>query len=138
LRDGSGTIAIDFPAGQVHMDGATALIYARIRHDTSDFNRMRRQQQVMFAVRDKLISPETLPQLPALAQVLISAVRTDLTLDDIALLGCLAPQIGQNAIQTWVIDSSMVTSTRLADGAQVLLPNMDAITPILQNFNAGE
>jgi hypothetical protein len=31
-----------------------------------------------------------------------------------------------------------VTPTRLADGAQVLLPDMDAILPILQNFNTGE
>ena len=65
LRDGTGTIAIDFPAGQVHMDGATALIYARTRHDSSDFQRMRRQQQVLYAVRNKLLSPGTLPQLPA-------------------------------------------------------------------------
>lgn len=138
LRDGSGTIAIDFPAGPVHMDGATALIYARIRHDSSDFNRMRRQQQVLFAIRDKLLSPETIPQLPALAQVLFNSVRTDLSLDDIALLGCAGPQVQSGAIQSWVIDSSMTRSTRLADGAQVLLPDLDTILPILQNFNVGE
>jgi LCP family protein required for cell wall assembly len=138
LRDGSGTIAIDIPAGHVHMDGATALVYARIRHDSNDFNRMQRQQQILFAIRDKLLSPETIPQLPGLAQVLVNAVRTNLTLDDIALLGCLGPQINRSAIQSWVIDASMVTPTRLADGAQVLLPDMDAILPILQNFNTGE
>jgi anionic cell wall polymer biosynthesis LytR-Cps2A-Psr (LCP) family protein len=139
LRDGSGrTIAIDFPAGPVHMDGSTALIYARIRHDSSDFQRMRRQQQVLFAIRDKLLSPETIPHLPALAQVLFSAAHTNLSLEDIALLGCLGPQVNQSAIQTWVIDSSMVQPTRLVDGAQVLLPKMDAILPILQNFNTGE
>jgi len=84
LRDGSGTIAIDFPAGEVHMDGSTALIYARIRHDSSDFNRMRRQQQVLFAIRNKLLAPETISHVPALAQVLFNAVRTDMTLEDIA------------------------------------------------------
>ena len=52
------------------MDGSNALIYARIRHDNSDFQRMRRQQQVLFAIRDRLLSPEALPQLPALAHVL--------------------------------------------------------------------
>lgn len=138
LRDGSGTIAVNFPAGPIHMDGATALIYARIRHDSNDINRMKRQQQVLFAIRDKLLAPETIPQLPALAQVLLSAVRTDLTLDDIALLGCLGPQINREAIQAWVIDTTMVTPTKFADGAQVLLPNMDAIAPILEAFNTGE
>ena len=138
LRDGSGTIAIDFPEGWGHMDGATALIYARIRHDSNDFNRMRRQQQVLFAIRDKLLSPEAIPQWPALAQVLFYAVRTDLSFEDIALLGCLGPQINTSAIQTWVIDSRMVTSTKLESGAQVLLPNMDAIRPVLESFNVGE
>ena len=136
MREGTGTIAIDFPAGQVHMDGATALIYARTRHDSSDFQRMRRQQQVLYAVRNKLLSPGTLPQLPALAQLLVSSARTDLSFEDLALLGCLAPQIG-DAIQSWVIDASMVTGTRLADGAQVLLPRMDAILPVSGTVQPG-
>ncbi len=138
LRDGSGTIAVDFPAGWVHLDGSAALIYARIRHDSTDFQRMRRQQQVLFAIRDRLLSPDTLPQLPALAQTLMGSARTDLTLDDIALLGCLAPQISRDAIQAWVVDSTMTEDTRLPDGAQVLLPKMDAILPILQTFNVGQ
>jgi LCP family protein required for cell wall assembly len=138
LRDGSGTIAIDFPAGQVHMDGATALIYARIRHDSSDFRRMRRQQQVLFAVRNKLLSPATIPFLPALTQTLMGAARTNLSLEDMALLGCLGPQIDPSAIQSWVIEGSMVTNARLEDGAQVLMPNMDAIVPVLEQFNVGE
>ena len=138
LRDGSGTIAIDFPAGAVHMDGSTALIYARTRHDSSDFQRMRRQQQVLFAVRNRLLSPESLPHLPALAQVLLRAVRTNLSLDDLALLGCLGPQITGDAVQTWVIGDSQVQHTLLADGAQVLLPDMQAIQPILEQFSMGE
>jgi LCP family protein required for cell wall assembly len=138
LRDGSGTIAIDFPAGQVHMDGATALIYARIRHDSSDFRRMRRQQQVLFAIRNRLLSPATLPFLPALTQTLMGAARTDLSLEDLALLGCLGPRIDTGNIRSWVIEGSMVTNTRLDSGAQVLLPNLEAIVPVLEQFNAGE
>ena len=99
---------------------------------------MRRQQQVLFAIRDKLLSPEAIPQLPALAQVLSSAVRTDLTVEDTALLGCLGPQINREAIQTWVIDSSLTQPSRLPDGGSVLLPKMEAILPILENFNTGE
>jgi LCP family protein required for cell wall assembly len=138
MRDGAGTIAIDFPAGDVHMDGATALIYARIRHDSSDFQRMRRQQQVLFAVRDKLLSPQVIPHLPALAQSLIGAARTDLSLEDLALLGCLGPQVDTSAIQSWVVEGNMVKDVRLADGAQVLMPNMSAIVPVLERFNVGE
>jgi anionic cell wall polymer biosynthesis LytR-Cps2A-Psr (LCP) family protein len=138
LSDGVGTMVIDFPAGQVHMDGATALIYARIRHDSSDFQRMHRQQQVLFAARDRLLSPATLPKLPALVQVLIGAARTNLSLGDLALLGCLGPQIPVGAIQTWVIDGNMVRDATLPGGAAVLFPNMNASVPVLQQFNTGQ
>jgi LCP family protein required for cell wall assembly len=138
LRDGSGTIAVDFPAGNVHLDGNAALIYARLRHDSSDFRRMRRQQQVLLAARDRLLSPAALPQLPALGQVLISSARTDLSWDDLALLGCLGTQINQSGIQSWVIGSGMVEHVILADGAQVLTPKMEEILPVLESFNTGQ
>ncbi|MBL8096320.1 MAG: LCP family protein, partial [Anaerolineales bacterium] len=133
-RSTEGTIAIEFPAGRVLMDGGTALIYARIRHDSSDFQRMRRQQQVLFAVRDKLLSPEVLPQIPALTSVLWSAVRTDLTFEDIALLGCAGVQIQDSAIYNTTISEKMVQPTKLQDGAQVLMPNIDAINAALASF----
>lgn len=132
------TIAIDFPAGRVQMNGATALIYARIRHDSNDFQRMRRQQQVLFAARDRLLQPETLPHLPALAQILFSSVRTNLSWEDVALLGCVGPQIDRAAIQARVVDSSMVEAKTLADGAQVLLPRPDSLPALIQEFSAGE
>lgn len=139
LRDGISSIVVDFPAGHVHMDGATALIYARIRHDSSDFTRMHRQQQVIFAARDKLLSPTTLPQLPALVRVLMGAARTNLTLQDVALLGCLAPQMSTQSIQSWVIEGgNMVQDTTTADGAAVLMPHMDAIMALLAQFNVGQ
>lgn len=138
MRSREGVMAIEFPAGRVQMDGGTALIYARIRHDSSDFQRMRRQQQVLFAVRDKLLRPETIPQWPALAQLLFSSVRTDLSFEDVALLGCAGAQIGSGAIASTVIDSRLTTPTTLADGAQILMPQMEAIAPVLQSFNAGE
>lgn len=133
-RSTEGTIVIEFPAGRVRMDGGTALIYARIRHDSSDFQRMRRQQQVLFAVRDRLLAPEALPQLPALAQLAWNSVRTDLSLDDLALLGCVGPQIDRANIRMTTIGESLVTPTRLADGAQVLMPRLDQILPVLTSF----
>lgn len=133
-RSTEGTIAIEFPAGRVLMDGGTALIYARIRHDSSDFNRMKRQQQVLFAVRDKLLSPDVLPQIPALTSVLWNAARTDLSFEDVALLGCAGVQVQDSAISSTTISEKMVTPTKLQDGAQVLMPNVDQITAALASF----
>jgi LCP family protein required for cell wall assembly len=49
-----GTTRIEFQPGLQHMDGATALIYARTRHTDSDFGRAERQQQVLRAIAAKL------------------------------------------------------------------------------------
>jgi hypothetical protein len=67
-----------------------------------------------------------------------SSVRTDLSLEDIALLGCVGPQINRGAIQTLLVDGQMVDRQTLADGAQVLIPRPDAIRPVLQTFSTGE
>src|SRR5215212_7608362 len=49
-----GITRIEFQPGVQHMDGATALIYARTRHADSDFGRAERQQQVLHAIAAKL------------------------------------------------------------------------------------
>ncbi|MFA6528886.1 MAG: LCP family protein [Candidatus Gracilibacteria bacterium] len=49
-----GYMVFSLGAGQQHLDGSTALKYARSRHSSSDFDRASRQQQVISAVKDKL------------------------------------------------------------------------------------
>jgi len=44
------------PAGENHMDGETALYYARSRFSTNDFDRARRQQEIIVALKNKLTS----------------------------------------------------------------------------------
>ncbi len=46
--------------GPQHLDGATALKYARSRHTTSDFDRALRQQKVIQAIKDKAFELRTL------------------------------------------------------------------------------
>ncbi len=42
-------------AWEQHLDGATALKYARSRHTTSDFDRAKRQQKLIIAIKDKML-----------------------------------------------------------------------------------
>ncbi len=42
-------------AWQQHLDGKTALKYARSRHTTSDFDRAKRQQKLVIAIKDKML-----------------------------------------------------------------------------------
>ena len=96
------------PAGWQHMDGSLALKYARTRHGSSDFDRMHRQQQVILAIRDRVMNPGTLPTLlPGardMASALGNSVQTDLTLDQLARLAQLGSEIDRSRIQTASID----------------------------------
>jgi LCP family protein required for cell wall assembly len=126
------------PAGLQHMDGELALKYARTRHSGSDFDRLRRQQQVIMTVRDKVLRfdllPELLPKLPELLKTVGDAVQTDLQLDEIRNLVQLVSQIDDKHIKTAVIDSSMTIPTTTHNGAQVLIPIRDEIRAVVDEI----
>ena len=48
-------ITFHIDAGDQHLDGDTALKYARSRHTTSDFDRAKRQQKLIIAIKDKML-----------------------------------------------------------------------------------
>jgi len=75
--------------GLHHMDGDTALKYARSRETTSDFDRSRRQQQVMAAIKEKALSLETLSnpkKITDLLAILGDHMRTNMSVSEIRSL----------------------------------------------------
>lgn len=134
LPDDSGVFLFEVPAGLVHMDGITALRYARTRHQDDDYHRIVRQQDVMLAVRDKLLSPAVIPQIPALLGTLDGLVRTDLTTEEIASLACVGPQIDRAAIESYAITGEYVIPWTTPTGGRVSIPNRDAIGPLVSGF----
>jgi LCP family protein required for cell wall assembly len=132
--DDSGTFVFEVPAGQQHMDGLTALRYARTRHQDDDYQRIKRQQLVMLAIRDKLLSPSVIPQLPALIGTMRNLVQTDLTAEEIAALACLGPQIERTDIRAYAITGDYILSWVTPGGGQVSIPNRDALGPMVQEF----
>ena len=125
-----GVTRIYIPAGLQHMDGRTALAYARSRHTDSDLGRNARQQQVLLAIRRQGMNLDLLPKLNDLAGELSDAVRTDLSVSQVGSLLMLAQDIGPDAIQTVQIDASMVSQTYIGD-ADVLVPNWEIIRPMI-------
>ncbi|HWQ13466.1 MAG TPA: LCP family protein, partial [Roseiflexaceae bacterium] len=75
-----GYTTVHFLPGPQHMDGETALKYARIRHMDSDFARMRRQQQVILAAVERLRGQNLVEQLNSVASI-SGALRGYLTFD---------------------------------------------------------
>ncbi len=132
--EGDGTIILDIPAGPAHMDGAQALRYARTRHQDDDYHRIQRQQLVMLALRDKLVQPSIIPQIPGLIAAGQSAGRTDLAPEEIAALACVGPRIDRAAITTLQIDGTMIIPYVTPTGGHVSIPDRDAIAPVIQEF----
>src|SRR6266704_3582324 len=88
--DDYGYQTVDIPAGRQHMDGDTALKYARTRHQDSDFGRIARQQQVLAAVRTQMLNPLNWPRIPALTAAASQTIKTDLNpLDAIAIAAAI-------------------------------------------------
>ena len=88
----------DFVSGTQHMDGTRALAYAQIRQqageDTSDASRVKRQTQMLLALRDKALSPAGLVALPSLLPQFLQLVVTDLGPLEMNRLMCLAAKGG--------------------------------------------
>jgi hypothetical protein len=84
-NDSYGFDPLYIPAGRQHMDGALALKYARVRHIDTDYQRASRQQQVILALKDKLMQPgqlaALLPRLPGLAMAMANSVQTDMPVE---------------------------------------------------------
>ncbi len=130
--DDYGTIRIEIPAGQQHMDGETALQYARSRHGSSDFDRAARQQQILLALAKKLSQPRGWLLIPRVYLAFRNAVDTDLTVRDFGRLVLAWRLAGNKGIETVVIDRTLTTPYRTAQGASVLLPRWELIQPLVQ------
>jgi LCP family protein required for cell wall assembly len=81
-----------FGKGKQEMDGRRALIYSRIRENSldagdNDLTRGERQQAVVEAMTNKLVSPGTLLKLPFIGDDLVKPLATDLSAGQLAQLG---------------------------------------------------
>lgn len=134
LDDALGSIqTVSFTQGWTHMDGATALQFARSRHGSngegSDFARAARQQKMLLAVKDKSLSLGVLLNPGKLNRILGTIqdnVVTNLTLWEMMRFVKYIPDINADQIAMHVLDlqSGLLYQTYVND-AYVILPYED-------------
>ncbi len=123
---------VSFEAGLQKMDGERALIFARSRHGSngegSDFARAKRQQLVLAAFKQKMLSVSTYLNPVTLQKVITSLSRhiiTNMDFGQIMYLVGMAKKIDTEHIKTLVLDDSpngfLMPSTG-PDGAYLLSP----------------
>jgi polyisoprenyl-teichoic acid--peptidoglycan teichoic acid transferase len=117
--------------GLIHMDGDLALWYARSRQKSNDFDRGRRQQEVLRALFTQALQANTLSRIPELYNNLKETVVTDLGLGDILQLAVYAPKMTNADIRGYYIRPPYVSSWITPGGAYVLLPNEELLQQML-------
>lgn len=133
---GGGTDKIRLTCcGLRHLNGEEALAYARFRKDKEgDVARAERQQKVILAIRDKVLSPENFPVLLGKAQQFYeefsAGIKTNMPFQTALQLGVLAKDIPVDSIKRGVIDYTMVTLDNVTLGGQpasIMKPMPDKI-----------
>ena len=119
--------------GLIHMDGDYALWYARSRKKSNDFDRGRRQQEVLRAIYAQALGTNLIPRIPQLYNDLASTFTTDLGLGDILKLSPLALHLNNADIRSYYISGNLVSEWITPGGADVLVPNTDQIQAMLKN-----
>jgi polyisoprenyl-teichoic acid--peptidoglycan teichoic acid transferase len=114
------------------LSGDLALAYARNRKKgDGDFDRARRQQQVLLGIRDRILDFELLPVLiqkaPILYRELVTGIRTNMKLDEVIKLAAMAQQIDDQDIRQGVIDTRYVAYGWSPDNLSILIPYPDRI-----------
>ena len=134
--DRYGTIQVQFEPGEQRMDAETLLQYARTRAtEGGDFDRARRQQQVLDAVRAEVLSAGGIINFASQAFTLWDALqgnyRTNLELNDIVALGDLMGEIKRENIRYRVIDNLYAFPGLSPQGEQVLFPDFAGIRDLI-------
>jgi LCP family protein required for cell wall assembly len=86
-------------AGVHHMDGDLALWYARSRLSSSDFDRGRRQQQLLRALLNQGVDLGLVTEFPTLWNAYQDNVDTDMDIGRMLQFAALAPTIRENGVQ---------------------------------------
>jgi hypothetical protein len=126
---------ISFPEGTEHMNGERALAYVRARYiqgpEGGDFKRAERTQQVILAIRKRVLSAQTVVDIRALAGILDALhdnVATNFSLAELKRLAELTRTIPDDHLDTAVLSTGpeglLVGTTEILSGrpAAVLRP----------------
>ena len=114
-------------AGLVHMNADDVLWYVRTRKTTNDFARSRRQQEVLHALFNKMLSINALKRVPELYAIYRNSVKTDLGFTDIVrllprIVDVLDEPIGDPA----AINTLLMCEAARERGVKVILSGMGA------------
>lgn len=127
----SGQTAIDLEPGIHHLDGKHALWYTRSRWSTSDFDRHRRQQQVLRSLYSQVRSVGVIPKIPSLWGALSETVSTDIDVSGMVRLGAIGLRLDAGNVKSRFVGGGAVESWRDPDGLYILVPDREVLQSVV-------
>jgi LCP family protein required for cell wall assembly len=132
---GGGKVRLTTGGYRKLCEGWKVLAYARDRHTSGgDFDRAKRQQEVLLAYQKKIFDPQVFPSIiakaPQMYQELSYGIRTNMAFEDALKLAVLGKDIPRESIKQGVIDTSMVTFDNVilgGENASIMKPISDKI-----------
>ena len=109
----------DLPAGKNHLDGPTAKKFATFRYNSNDFYRGQRQQQLIWAIKEKAIQLNAISKLPQLWTALQHTFQTDLGILDVIRLARLGASLNASQIHGLTFSTQAIVYANVG-AAQVL------------------
>lgn len=100
---------VDIPQWLQHFDGDKALKYARSRYSTSDFDRSKRQQLVLWALQEKMLSAKVLTspkKIEGIYSVLSDSIKTNASLTEIAKMAKKASKFSKDNLYGYTLDET--------------------------------
>lgn len=129
----TGQTDIDMEPGVHHLDGKYALWYVRSRWNTSDFDRHRRQQQVLRAILESALNQNMLVRIPDLWGVYQESVQTDLGLTEMLSLAPIAVQLDMSDVKSrFIRGTNLLYSLMVAQRGAVLVPKYEALYTFIE------
>ena len=131
--EGFNYTRIYFHTGPQHMDGKTALRYARTRHDDNDFARANRQQQILLALREQAVARNLIANARELLMALSDTVRTNIPPLDLLKLAKLGTEIQPQDIHSYSILPATYVEWN-PPGPYLLIPDWEAVHEIVRQM----
>lgn len=131
-----GRMAVALPKGKQHLTGEKALWLVRSRYQSSDFSRMQRQQQFLFAVRDQVLRADVALRIPALWLEFRDVVKTDVSLPELVGLAQLATSVPRDRIRNRTVDQEYIVRGAVPGEPFALTPNRGRIAQLVAELFA--
>ena len=139
-EEGQWGYAFELPAGENHLNGQNALYYVRSRYSSNDFDRAFRQQQVLFAIKNKVTTLHLISdpiKILSVINTLSQNIKTDINIWDVKEIIDLAKEVNTSPsiFKKEVLSTeNLLYQSTGPQGAYILLPQGDSFDQIKQLF----